>query len=330
MLRTIWVLLLFLALATVSRGQQTLPHARHRAVIGRGYYVSPSSLDYTEVAEHMTEGAETAYEKAQAIYLWMCQNIRYDEETGIRKADQCWKERKGVCQGYCELFYRLAECVGLETAIVYGKCRNANGKQEEHAWLSIETEQRDILIDPTWGAGMVTEGENRHQGASLLWFDVDPQWFIITHFPLQKKYQYLKEKVTRQEFDRLYYTTPLVATLGLNPEQLRKDMQNGPIDLPHIPTQSMVACDNITIHEAPQQFHLSAGRNYTFCVEKKKECVLSIENGKDRYTEKDWKKEGNLYTITITPMQTGELELTVRTQGFVQLSIPIIEYSVAE
>lgn len=330
MLRTFWVFLLCLAASSVSFGQQALPRARHRAVIGRGYYVSPSALDYSEAAEHMTREAQTAYAKAQAIYLWMCHNIRYDTETDIRTADQCWKERKGVCQGYCELFYRLGDCVGLETNIIYGKCRNANGKQEEHAWLSVETEQGDILIDPTWGAGMMKDGGLKHQSIPLLWFDVDPQWFVFTHLPLQKKYQHLEERVTKKEFDQLYYMTPLAATLGINPKQLRQDMQNGPLDLPHIPAQSMAASSNIAILEAPQQYHLTAGQPYTFRVEKKKDCLLSIENGKDHYAEKDWTKDGNLYSITITPKQSGPLALTVSTQGFVQLSIPIIEYSVAE
>lgn len=189
----------------------SLPPAKKRAAYGVDYYVSPSAYDYSGVARSIVGDAETRYDKAQRIYLWICDHVTYDRRGNIRTADEAWRTRTAVCQGYCELFYRLGETVGLKTRLVYGKCRRPmTSILQDHVWLSVATEHGDILVDPTWGAGFY-RGENFvHQSEPLRWFDVDPSWFIFSHLPKNEMRQHLNPAVTAEQFARLTFLVPPV------------------------------------------------------------------------------------------------------------------------
>ena len=99
--------------------------------------VSATKYDYSVVATDITAGCTTKIEQAEAIYRWMCQHVAYDTEHKIHTADECWDERKGVCQAYCELYYRLAEPLGLHCTIISGVTKDSkeNISDDGHAWL---------------------------------------------------------------------------------------------------------------------------------------------------------------------------------------------------
>ncbi|MDO4211485.1 MAG: transglutaminase domain-containing protein [Bacteroidales bacterium] len=214
--KTYLTILLLLCLAGTAAGQWLQPTpGRKRAVYGVGYYVSPSSYDYSTLARSIVGSATTDYEKAQRIYLWLCDNITYDRSGQIRSADETYQRRTAVCQGYCELFYRLGETVGVKTRLVYGKCRrpassDPSGHLQDHVWLSVATEKGDILVDPTWGAGFYRGGDFVRQTVPLRWFDVDPSWFVFTHLPDNSRRQHLAETISDADFLRLPFVAPPV------------------------------------------------------------------------------------------------------------------------
>lgn len=94
----------------------------------QGFPVSESKYDYTEVVQQIVDGKTDKMQQAEAIYRWMCRNIAYDTNYQIFTADQCWDQKRGVCQAYCELFYRLAEPLGLKTIIISGKTKDLEGQ----------------------------------------------------------------------------------------------------------------------------------------------------------------------------------------------------------
>lgn len=326
------LLLLSAMLGTGVQAQDDLPKARRRAVYGNGYYISASELDYKGVAQQSTKGARTKYDKAKALYLWICGHISYDTRTNIRTADECWRQRRAVCQGYCELYYRMAETVGLDVDVIYGRCRNASDSGEEHGWVSIKTEKGEILADPTWGAGAVVNGEFRHQSDPLLWFDVNPEWFIFTHLPQNRKHQHLERKITEEEYESLSYVTPLVQKLGLTPSEVMKVMKDGAGPLPITPTLSARQLKSIELRRFPKTFALERGTSHVFEIDKlEKGCKVALKYGGHVYEEKEWKKSGERLSISITTKQKGPLQLLVSTStGFVQLQVPVLEYFVGE
>ena len=138
----------------------------------------------------INRGGGTPYDKAKAVYLWIIENITYDTSYSIYDSDTAWKERKGVCQAYCELFYRIGTAAGLDVRIISGHGRINEAKPkitENHCWIVVNKQSnthgkspfpetiiyeegdeeksnpiiteglnRDtaILIEPTWGAGI--------------------------------------------------------------------------------------------------------------------------------------------------------------------------------
>ena len=99
--------------------------------------VHESHYDFTTLAESITQDCNSDYEKIRAIYKWLCDNIEYDTDYRIYHADECYDERKGVCQAYCELFYYLAKSAGVKSEIISGNSRDSEGHFSEkgHAWI---------------------------------------------------------------------------------------------------------------------------------------------------------------------------------------------------
>ena len=93
------------------------------------------------------------YEKVQAVYDWMCQNITYDydnlgnEDYKLQyTAYGALIDRTSVCQGYATLLYRLMLELGIDCRIITG---DAGGR---HAWNIIELDGRYYNADSTWDA----------------------------------------------------------------------------------------------------------------------------------------------------------------------------------
>ena len=94
----------------------------------------------------------TDYEKAEAIYAYVTDNIVYDEEhvkdetytlmftTYAAIVNHC-----AVCQGYASLVYRLMLDAGLE-------CRVIESDEMCHAWDVVKIDDAYYYLDATWDA----------------------------------------------------------------------------------------------------------------------------------------------------------------------------------
>lgn len=183
------------------------------------HLVSPTKYDWTNVANTIVKGCYMPYEKARAIYMWLTENIQYDTNYNIFDADTALKKNRGVCQAYCELYYRIGSAAGLDVRIITGHGRGQENPRkviEDHCWIVINKDpyppkpspfpeviifekgreedanlqitkglnrSNAILVEPTWGAGVVENGKFIKSNHDMSWFDVDPCWMIFTHFP---------------------------------------------------------------------------------------------------------------------------------------------------
>ena len=100
-------------------------------------------------------GGKSEYDKVKAIYDYICKNVKYDydnlnDEAHILKysAYAALCNGTSVCQGYANLFYRLANEAGLDARIVSGISRGQN-----HAWNIVRVDGKYYNIDSTWDAG---------------------------------------------------------------------------------------------------------------------------------------------------------------------------------
>ena len=94
------------------------------------------------------------YDKVKAIYDYMCANIVYDYDnlsddsyTLKYSAYAALINGTAVCQGYANLFYRLALSSGVDTRLIAGTGNGGN-----HAWNIVQIGDLYYDLDSTWGA----------------------------------------------------------------------------------------------------------------------------------------------------------------------------------
>ena len=106
-------------------------------------------------------GGKTTYQKVQAIYNWITKNVRYDY---AHLNDNTYKlqytayaaaiNKTAVCQGYANLFYRLANDAGIDCRIITGTADGGNGVWGPHAWNIVKMDDGNYYcLDATWDEG---------------------------------------------------------------------------------------------------------------------------------------------------------------------------------
>ena len=153
-------------------------------------------------------------EKVRFYYVWIAQNIRYDNKTyGVyrRNADYniekqsvpvVFSERLAVCRGYALLFERLCRQSKMAARYVagYGKSHLDDEHLEPHAWNAIRIEGSWELFDPTWASNSL-----QHDSADLSvnfekWFMTPPTNFGRQHWSYDPIFQFTNELTSLAEF----------------------------------------------------------------------------------------------------------------------------------
>ena len=112
------------------------------------------------ILPQLSLSGKTTYQKVQAIYNWITANVKYDyshmnDPTYLLQytAYAAAVQKKAVCQGYANLFYRLANDAGVDCRIITGKAYNDDGTAD-HAWNIVRMEdEKYYCLDATWDAG---------------------------------------------------------------------------------------------------------------------------------------------------------------------------------
>ncbi|CAM3848802.1 transglutaminase domain-containing protein [Cohnella lubricantis] len=118
--------------------------------------------DIVLAAEQVTEGKESAEDKARALYNWVGTRIVYDDDKVMAYEERNeWREqspedtfqtRKGVCIDYARLYAAMARSVGLQVRVVTGLGSDGMGGYGAHAWNEVYLPEREswVPLDPTW------------------------------------------------------------------------------------------------------------------------------------------------------------------------------------
>lgn len=163
-------------------------------------------LDLSAPMAEITAGMEDRDEKIRAIYGWIVEHIEYDYTYQVASADECYRQRKGVCNGFAELLVKMLDCADIPAIKVSGeiKYRDTGIHETTHAWALIENAQgKFIFADATWDA--CERRRNPDGPYRWRWFDLSPEEAIFTHRPHLDYHQRLEQPLTRQEFARLPY-----------------------------------------------------------------------------------------------------------------------------
>lgn len=294
-------------------------------------YLIESNYDYINVALAITKDCSTDYEKIRAIYKWICDNIEYDVSYRIYDADNCFDKRKGVCQAYCNLFYHIAKSIGIRTEIVGGETKDYYGQNSDsgHGWIFAYTDDyHGILMDPTWGAGTVNGNKFKKNNDCWIWFNVDPRWMILSHFPDDKSYQLLDVPISINKF----YSMPKVSSkwieYGLDPIEIYNKAISDSLS---IPTFYSNGEGRFKVIDMPMQKSLKIGQFYTFRIKLLENNDIAIVNDDLFYKTDEWTYEGDgIYSISFMPRKTGLLSFSIEDRNIDNYWNNLIEYDIDE
>lgn len=189
------------------------------------------SLRIAEHARGLVAGARSDSARAARLYEWTARNLAYDARgylsgrVGDMKPEAVWKSRTAVCEGFVSLFQRMAEETGLRTEIVEGYAKGFDYRPGQrirdanHAWIALQLNGRWHLLDPTWGAGLVVNGEFRPQ-FSWAYFLTPPEVLQLSHLPDDRRWQLAEQPLGRREFERMPAVPRLLVDAGFTPSQL--------------------------------------------------------------------------------------------------------------
>lgn len=153
------------------------------------------------VAEQVTDGIFTDYERALAIHDWVCSYVYYDldalssDDTAPYSATEVINRRRAVCLGYATLYATLCRAIDIPCNVVSGYAlgvadgdrewndTNIATNEQNHAWNEVYVDGRWVIVDTTWDSlnryenGTFKDGET----ISHLYFDANLEFFSYNH-----------------------------------------------------------------------------------------------------------------------------------------------------
>ena len=120
--------------------------------------IQSTDPEIESLAENLTLGKKTDFEKIAALTKWVNENIEYDlaYSDASLSATTTLHIRKGVCDEFSTLLLSMTRALGYQTSYAagyaYGKGYTlSEGDFAPHGWAEIYTPSGTIIADPTWG-----------------------------------------------------------------------------------------------------------------------------------------------------------------------------------
>ena len=114
-----------------------------------------SSSTIAELAQKLTAGLTSTWDKANALFVWVRDNIAYETYWNTMKgAEGTLASGVGNCCDQAWLLVELARSAGLTIRFVHGYCHfTSSGNDYGHVWTQ-------ILIDGKWVVADTTSSRN--------------------------------------------------------------------------------------------------------------------------------------------------------------------------
>lgn len=155
---------------------------------------------FENLANYLTQQFDDKRSQVRSIYTWIALNISYDQKSTFpphqnkQQANDVWKNRVAVCEGYANLFQDMCEIAGIESRVIKGYVRDIDGNEmrfPNHAWNSVKIDGKWQLLDVSWASANHEEGaiksatiqEDFTRKKLDYFFFVNPKKMILTHLP---------------------------------------------------------------------------------------------------------------------------------------------------
>ena len=170
-----------------------------------------------KLSHYLTEPFEGLRNRAFAVYRWITTNVFFDVEGYFNQAamkgtdaESVLRERVTSSEGYATLFEELCRAANVPArkvrgfAKAYGYHMRQKIPEPNHTWNVIRVNGgKWFICDPTWGAGEIGEEMMFHRDPNIHQFMILPSVAITSRFPVDEKWQFLDQPITKEAFERL-------------------------------------------------------------------------------------------------------------------------------
>ncbi|XP_071136666.1 kyphoscoliosis peptidase-like [Mytilus edulis] len=189
---------------------------------------APTSVEESieTLAKYLAKPAKNDIEVVRALYVWICENIRYDTNAyfggNLSSLDTSGKgvltSKSSVCAGYANLFESLCQALGISCKKISGYAKGYGHKpgdvitfnqKTNHAWNAVRLEGVWRFIETTWGAGHVDKNQEFIKEFNNYSFLTSPENFIFDHFPYfgnnieeSEQWQLLEKPISIEEYTK--------------------------------------------------------------------------------------------------------------------------------
>ncbi len=178
---------------------------------------APENNDVASLAKALSVGCQNEQEKARSFFVWVAENIHYDvqlfedkddvsreKRKAMQTPEKVIKRKKGVCEGYTNLYNALCSSIGIRALAVPGVTKNQKGNVSQfgHNWSLICADGKWGLVDATWGAGIVNMNDGKyHKKLNDLFFFARPETLLEDHYPNDPLFQCMANPLSLNEFE---------------------------------------------------------------------------------------------------------------------------------
>ena len=149
-------------------------------------YLSSSGNDalnsaIRSLANDLTAGKSTVWAKAEAIFNWVRDNVKYEYYANTKyKATGTLSNKRGNCCDHANLIVALCRAADIPARYTHGKnCKFSSGLNTGHVWAQ-------IYVDGVWYSADATSSRNK-LGDIQNWntnsFDIPVGGYDIVHLP---------------------------------------------------------------------------------------------------------------------------------------------------
>lgn len=189
-------------------GNRRLDPARFKAVDEYAVNAPDTAAETIEgLGAYLARPEWSELQRVRAIWRWITSHVDYDAAKRNYYARETFRDRRGTCQGYSELFVLMARGAGITAMEITGYCRGSGFKpggrvRNDHAWNAVRIDSLWYLMDLTYGAGVVNEGKFVRQYQEH-YFLTPPGEFIYSNLPEVPRWQLLPARISKREFEML-------------------------------------------------------------------------------------------------------------------------------
>jgi hypothetical protein len=278
------------------------------------------SLEF--LSNYLQVGTESDLDKARAIFVWLTENIVYDDNAfnsgrdGDNSAEGVLRSKKAVCEGFSNLFLALGQRMGLEIEKVvgyakgYGYSSGMKFKETDHAWNIIKIDGKWRIFDATWGQGNGENVNGKLQSKKEFdeyWFNVDPFEAIFNHFPQDSEHSFVQPSLSLSSYEKFPNIDAAYFEIGFSGKETYKNVS---AEISSTFPQCFKLGTFIQMYAAPRKENLliNEPQKFEFFIPRGFSVAIIDDDGIWTYFD----KEKGKFRLEYTPKTEGKLQISVK------------------